>query len=159
MLLKLNVPATFAINRGDSCLLKCKICFPNLLDNKATPWRRTTLENRGKNHMGFPSASCLFWGISYNLSRFWDLRCRLPRAVWKESFCFHITECKKKGELTKVVVGHPSGNLSTTLSMAKAESLAYVDNGSDMWAPSLSITGMTQAPACDLLGIYWVTQI
>lgn len=108
--------------------------------------------------MGFPSASCLFWRISYNLSQFWELQCRLPRAVWKGSCCFHFMEHKKKGELTKVVVSHHSENLLTTL-WQKTEHGLCEQWKVTLWAPSLSTVGMTQAPAYNLLGIYWVIQV
>lgn len=150
-LLKPNVPVSFARNWCGSCQLKCKVCFLNLFDNKATPQKRKTLKNRGKTHMGFPSASCLFWSISYNVSQFRELQCRLPGAVWKES-CFHSKKHKKKGELTKTVVSHHSGNLSTILSGKNKAWPMWTMEGDHVG----STIGRSQAPACDLLGIYWV---
>lgn len=75
------VPVMLARKRCGGCQLTCKICFLNLFDNKTTPQKIIILNNHGKKHMDFPSASCLFWTIGYNLSSFRELQCRPPRAA------------------------------------------------------------------------------
>lgn len=47
----------------------CEICFLNLFDTKTPPQKIITLNNRGKKHTDFPSASCLFRRIGFTLSR------------------------------------------------------------------------------------------
>jgi len=75
----------------------------------------------GKTSWAFPVLAACFGVL---VTTFHKAAMKATYGSLKKSFCFHFMENKKKGEPTKVVMGHHFGNPSTILSMAKADSLA-----------------------------------
>lgn len=115
------------------------------------PYKRRTLENHGENHTGFPSASCQFWSISYNLSQFLELQRRLPT----ESLSAFTSWRTRKREIWARRWQVTTIKISQLYCPWQKQTAWFKRAMVTAWTPTgcshrdrMSVTGMTRAPEC-----------